>query len=67
MYFHTDSPSTIYWLANVLATAHTTGRRVRFDVDSEGNLKVKVGEGMWTAPLASTPDPYREVSHTCGQ
>lgn len=61
MYFHTDDPRMIGYLADVLKTAEDTGTRIRLDVDSEGNLKVKRGEGMWSPPFASTPDPYRDT------
>lgn len=61
MYFHTDRGFDIAVIANALLTAATEGRRVRIDVDSEGSLKVKIGEGMWSAPFASTPDPYRDL------
>lgn len=60
MYFHTDDKHLIGWLADVLKTAEDTGTRVRLDIDSEGNLKVKRGEGVWSPPFASTPDPYRD-------
>lgn len=65
MYFHTDSEKTVRWLAAVLATAEHHGRSVRFAVGGDGSLKVKVGEGAWTAPIASTPDPYRDQSGWC--
>lgn len=61
MYFHTDEPTMISWLANVLDQARVNRRSVRFDVTSEGALKVKIGEGMWTHPFPSTPDPHRDV------
>lgn len=60
MYFHTDNEQDIGWLARALAQAEAHGRRIRLDVDSEGNLKVKVGESMWTPPIAGTPDPHRD-------
>ena len=59
-YFHTDSPKMISWLADVLATARDTETRIRIDVDSEGRLKVKRGEGMWSPPFESTEDPWRD-------
>lgn len=61
-YFHTNSVRDIQWLANTLQNAANEERRVRFDVDSQGCLKVKVGEGIWTAPISGTPDPYRDLS-----
>lgn len=59
-YFHTDQPAVIDQLARMLAHAHETGKRVRLDVDSAGRLKWKCGEGGWTFPHDSTPDPYRD-------
>ena len=59
MYFHTDNPVIVSNLAEALSYAASQEKRVRFDVDSFGNLKVKIGEGMWSAPIDSTPDPYR--------
>ena len=64
MYFHTDDPGTQIWLAGVLNTAIANGHAVRFDVDSQGRLKVKRGESMWSAPIASTPDAHRDLSQT---
>lgn len=60
MYFHADGPRMIGYLADVLKTAEDTGTRIRLDVDSEGNLRIKRGEGIWSPPFASTPDPYRD-------
>lgn len=60
MYFHTDDDTTIMYLSFALSTAMHDGRTVRFDVDAAGNLRYKIGEGAWTAPIASTPDPYRD-------
>lgn len=59
MYYHTDDQSMVNWLAVALSNAAVAERCVRLDVDSEGRLRVKVGEGVWTSPFASTPDPYR--------
>lgn len=64
MYFHTDDQSTIFWLKNVLESAYTAGQRVRFNVDEAGRLSVKRGESVWSAPIESTPDPYRDLSQT---
>lgn len=61
-YFHTDDARTVRWLASVLDTAADNEQRVRFDVDREGRLRVKRGESTWSAPIASTPDPYRDGS-----
>lgn len=63
-YFHTDSARTLSWLANVIREAEHNNQSIRLDVDSEGRLKVKRGESMWTAPILSTPDPYRDLSQT---
>lgn len=62
MYFHTHDPRTISFLANVLLTAEETGTRVRIDVDRDGNLKIKRGEGMWSPAFINTDDPYRDAS-----
>lgn len=58
MYFHTDNSQVIWAIAEALADAHESGRRVRFDVTENGQLQMKIGEGMWSL-IASTPDPYR--------
>ncbi len=60
MYFHTDDPEVIAFIANVAQTAVATGTKLRLDVDGMGSLRVKRGEGMWTAPFYSTPDSYRD-------
>lgn len=59
MYFHTDNPDTLNYLGNLLKDAAKHGGRIRLDV-VDGNLKVKAGEGMWSAPFYSTSDPYRD-------
>jgi hypothetical protein len=59
-YFHTDSAQTVGWLANVFAQAAEQNRRVRIQTNEYNQLRLKVGEGVWTAPIASTPDEYRE-------
>lgn len=61
MYFHTDDQATLNWLADVLDQASVNRRPVRFAVGGDGSLKVKVGSGVWTAPIASTPDAYRDA------
>lgn len=61
MYFHTDNERDINWLAAVLDQAALNQRKVRLDVQ-DGALKVKIGEGPWTAPIHGTPDPYRDLS-----
>jgi len=63
MYFHTDSPQDAQYIAMVAAIAAQNGQRLRLDVDEHGNLRVKRGEGMWTPPMAGTPDPYRDQSN----
>lgn len=60
MYFHTDDKALIGYLADVFKTAEETGTRIRLNVDGEGNLTVKRGEGVWSPPFASTADPYRD-------
>ena len=66
MYFHTENQMTIWGLAEALCQAGNYEKAVRFDVDSEGRLKYKVGEGMWSAPIASDPDPYRDTPRVKG-
>lgn len=58
-YYHTDDATMLSWLENVLRTAREGGRSVRLHTE-DGMLKVKVGEGMWTAPFASSHDSYRD-------
>lgn len=60
MYFHTDDSTMAGYIADVAKTAEDTHTRLRLDVDSEGNLRIKRGEGVWSPPFASTPDPYRD-------
>lgn len=60
MYFHTDDLTVVNNLAEALSFASVNDKRVRLDVDDSGNLKVKIGEGIWSAPISSTPDPYRD-------
>lgn len=62
MYFSTDSQQTVRWLAAVIATAAKNEQRIRIDVDSLGKLRVKRGEGGWSAPIESSRDPYRDGS-----
>lgn len=61
MYFSTDNDFTISALAMLLTHAAESGKRVRLDVDSKGRLKYKLGEGMWSGPIDSTEDPYRDL------
>lgn len=56
MHFHTDDLGTMGRLRLALAKAD----KIRFSVDGQGRLKYKVGEGMWSEPIASTPDSYRD-------
>ena len=60
MYFHTDNLMYIWSIAEAASRAESEGRRFRVNVDADGNLTYKVGEGMWSPPFESTPDPYRD-------
>lgn len=62
MYFHTDSVSAKDLISALAERALDTGARLRINVDEDGRLTMKVGEGAWTAPIVSTPDPYRDNS-----
>jgi len=64
MYWHNDNDPMGYIedFGKSVAYAAQDGQRVRIDVDDSGNLRYKIGEGMWSAPIASTPDPYRDLS-----
>lgn len=62
MYFHTDDPRTLAWLASVVGTAAEQGQRLRIDVDAQGNLRIKRGESIWSAPIPSTTDSYRDLT-----
>lgn len=62
MYFSTDSTSAREFIENVARLATENDQRLRIDVDSAGNLRIKRGEGIWSAPIMSTPDPYRDLS-----
>lgn len=59
-YFHTDSADVLALLAERITHADLHEQRFRIDVDALGTLRFKVGEGMWSHPIASTPDPYRD-------
>jgi len=61
MYFHTDNPDVTARLGEAVTRADLKGR-LRLDVDAQGRLRYKVGEGMWSEPIASTPDPQRDAS-----
>jgi hypothetical protein len=50
--------SEIADLARYLTYADKNGKAVRFSVSSYG-LKIKVGSGMWSAPMGET-DPYSD-------
>jgi hypothetical protein len=58
-HYHTNDPRTIAWLIGVLSNALEQGQSMRFDVQDQ-TLKVKRGEGGWSAPLMGTPDVYRD-------
>ncbi|HWV45314.1 MAG TPA: hypothetical protein VN039_04675 [Nitrospira sp.] len=60
MYFHTDSTSAREFIENVARLATENEQSLRIDVDAYGNLSIKRGEGVWSAPIYSTPDPYRD-------
>lgn len=60
MYFHTDEPRTVAWLAAILRTAEENGDRIRIDVDGKGELRIKRAGGVWSPPIASTLDPWRD-------
>lgn len=60
MYFHTDDKNVIARIRLATGQAQLNGDRIRFSVDGNGTLKFKVGEGMWSEPIRSTPDPYRD-------
>jgi hypothetical protein len=63
MYFHHDNDlmGCIEDFGKSVAYAAQEGRRVRIDVDDKGRLRYKIGDGMWSAPISSTPDPYRDL------
>lgn len=60
MYFHTNNPYQIAKLELAVQEAINKGKRLRINVDEQGCLTYKVGEGMWSSPMDSTPDPYRD-------
>jgi hypothetical protein len=60
MYFHTDDPEDVAFLRAMLNVAHYKEARVRVNVTPNGRLTIKVGEGMWSPPMRSTEDPYRD-------
>lgn len=62
MYFHTHSARTANYIAAVCESAADNDQRVRIDVDDSGALRIKRGEGAWSPPIASDPDPYRDKS-----
>jgi hypothetical protein len=68
MYFSNGEEATVNFIAEVARLAKVHGQRLRIDVDGAGNLRIKRGEGVWSAPISSTPDPYRDKSgcnHNC--
>lgn len=58
-YYHTDDLNTLEWLGNVVRRAENEGLSLRLRTDSQNRLMVKLGGGMWTAPMDSTPDAFR--------
>ena len=62
MYFYTDDPMMIEWLTHVLVQARDYKQSIRLDVDSQGRLRVKRGESIWSIPFESRNDPYRDLS-----
>lgn len=61
MYFHTDDANTLHWFANVVSRAEKEGLPLRLNVTELGELQVKLGGGIWTAPITSTFDLSRDV------
>jgi uncharacterized protein HemX len=61
-YFHTSDPTTIAFIANVAQLANENGQRLRINVDDNGHLSIKRGEGMWSSPFYGDHDPYRDAS-----
>ena len=45
------TPDEIFTLAAMATRAHGEGRRMRVAWHVPSGLMVKVGEGMWTAPM----------------
>ena len=60
MYFHTDDQNVLARIRLATGQAQQNGSRIRFSVDANGTFKFKVGEGMWSEPISSTPDPQRD-------
>lgn len=60
MYFHTNNVRTVNFVERVARLAVDNGQSLRIDVDAAGNLRIKRGEGMWSPPIASDPDAYRD-------
>ena len=61
MYFHTDNNDDITTLMHAASVAMVQEKRFRVNIDAKGRLIYKVGEGMWSAPMESTEDPYRDI------
>lgn len=59
MYFHTDDMRVIDSLIRATVAGKAAGK-IRLDVSSDGTLRVKVGGGIWSAPIRSTEDPWRD-------
>lgn len=62
MYFHTDNQAVLDTLAYAIVHAQQNGARLRIQTDDKGRIQYKIGEGMWSGPINSTPDPYRDES-----
>jgi hypothetical protein len=62
MYFHTDSGSARFFIESVARLAEENDQSLRIDVAGDGSLRIKRGEGVWSAPISSTPDAYRDQS-----
>ena len=52
------STDAILHLAEAATRADAEGRRLRVCVEGHA-FKYKVGEGMWSPPFYSQPDPYQ--------
>lgn len=62
MYFHTDNQTVLDTLAYAIVHAQQCCARLRIQTDDKGRIQYKIGEGMWSGPINSTPDPYRDGS-----
>ena len=57
-YFHSDDPEFLRRLTDALL--HPDTYRVRVAVGEDNSLMLKINGGVWSAPIASTPDPWRD-------